>query len=410
MKTGFRTSTQLINSVAILSLCLVSCIGAVRAQSLTVGSDAPALDIEHWVSDNDGKFGHVNRFETGKVYVVEFWATWCGPCVASMPHIVETQKKYGDKGVQIISVSDEDLKTVETFLDRSIKSKKKSDKADDAQEKETKDSTPATYRELTSSYCLTCDPDHSTSQSYMEASGQDGIPCCFIVGKDRKIEWIGHPMEMDDILDAVVENKWDRAAYFEKIKEEEAANAEAREQEIAMKEILRDVRSSVRDGKFGKAIAKIDTAIASDPGEAMATQLRLIRIQVILQDEEGGALADAVPKALKDFSEMPQVVNMIAWNVYTKASKKSLKARELIQLSRTAAQAAAEQLEGEAKATVLDTIAHLFFVDGEFQKALDTQQQAVKLMDGNERAEEFVEFVGKIKEAMSTKSAGPAGQ
>ena len=83
---------------------------------LTIGSDAPALDVEHWVQSGEGKFGKVTKFEKDKVYVVEFWATWCGPCVASMPHIVETQKKYAEKGVQIVSISNEPKETVEEFL------------------------------------------------------------------------------------------------------------------------------------------------------------------------------------------------------------------------------------------------------------------------------------------------------
>jgi len=46
---------------------------------LTIGSKAPSIDVEHWVSDGNGKFKPVTEFEADKVYVVEFWATWCGP-------------------------------------------------------------------------------------------------------------------------------------------------------------------------------------------------------------------------------------------------------------------------------------------------------------------------------------------
>ena len=147
---------------------LVACVVATTAAAiptlanaediLTIGNAAPALDIEHWVQDGEGKFGKVTKFEKGKVYVVEFWATWCGPCVASMPHIVEMQKKYADKGVQIISISDEDLKTVEDFLKREVPR---------AEEK-------MTFKDLTKSYCLTTDPDRSSSEAYMEAAGQIG--------------------------------------------------------------------------------------------------------------------------------------------------------------------------------------------------------------------------------------------
>jgi thiol-disulfide isomerase/thioredoxin len=55
-----------------------------------VGDKAPALGVSNWVK---GK--KVERFEKGSVYVIDFWATWCGPCLESIPHLTELQKKYG---------------------------------------------------------------------------------------------------------------------------------------------------------------------------------------------------------------------------------------------------------------------------------------------------------------------------
>ena len=46
----------------------------------------------------------------------------------------------------------------------------------------------------------------------MRAAGQSGIPTAFIVGKTGQVEWIGHPMTMDEPLAQVVAGDWDRAA------------------------------------------------------------------------------------------------------------------------------------------------------------------------------------------------------
>jgi len=93
---------------------------AFNEDALTIGSIAPELDIEHWVSNGEGKFKPVTAFRPGSVYIVEFWATWCGPCIQSMPHLVELQEKYSGKGLQIISISDETVDTVQAFLKRTV--------------------------------------------------------------------------------------------------------------------------------------------------------------------------------------------------------------------------------------------------------------------------------------------------
>ena len=72
------------------------------AGELQIGADAPPVDIEHVL-----KGEAVEEFENGNIYVLEFWATWCGPCRTSMPHISELQEHYKDYDVAFIGISDE---------------------------------------------------------------------------------------------------------------------------------------------------------------------------------------------------------------------------------------------------------------------------------------------------------------
>jgi len=78
------------------------------ADKLVVGSIAPKLNVEHWVQNGSGKFPKVTDFKSGRVYVVEFWATTCGPCVQSMPHLAELQTNYAVAAIDgyIAKISD----------------------------------------------------------------------------------------------------------------------------------------------------------------------------------------------------------------------------------------------------------------------------------------------------------------
>ncbi len=343
------------------------------ADLLTVGSAAPVLDIEHWVQDGQGKFKPVTKFESGKVYVVEFWATWCGPCVASMPHLAALQKELAEKGVQIVSISDEDLPTVEKFLEREVRPT---------------DATDAkTYRELTSSYCLTTDPDQSSYQDYMEAAAQNGIPTAFIVGKDAKVEWIGHPMEMDGPLNAVVAGSWDRQAFADELKAQQEAE-----------KLMQEIFALLQKQDFDGALKQIDEAAAKaaqSKGDA-GMQLKMLKLQVLIASEKEESAAH-LKSLFVEFADQPETLNMVAWNMYEMASQDRIKKGPLIDLSIAACADAVAKTKAEEKASILDTLAHLYSVNEELDKAIQVEEAAAKL--AGERDKEFIEsFLAELKE------------
>jgi thiol-disulfide isomerase/thioredoxin len=73
------------------------------------GSVAPAFELK---SIPDGKATKLASFR-GKAVLLNFWATWCGPCKIEMPWLVDLQKKYGPQGLQIVGVAMDDTEDKE---------------------------------------------------------------------------------------------------------------------------------------------------------------------------------------------------------------------------------------------------------------------------------------------------------
>lgn len=206
------------------SLCLASVAFAIVAGPVLatdLGDPAPALKVKEWVK---GKPVDLKKGRGKNIYVVEFWATWCPPCRASIPHLTEVQKKFAAKGVVVVGISDEPLDKVKPFVEQQ------GDKMD---------------------YVVAVDPDRNSHKGYMEAFKIGGIPHAFIVDQTGAIVWHGHPMSgLDEALEQIIAGTYDMKAV------QEAAKAERMLGEYFELATSTEKGSAKKAAKLGKRILK----------------------------------------------------------------------------------------------------------------------------------------------------------
>jgi thiol-disulfide isomerase/thioredoxin len=361
-----------------LVLCLAPAAWADEEQpepaaSLTIGDKAPDIDIAHWIKgvemDRRGSFTPITKFGDGHVYVLEFWATWCGPCVGGMPHLSELQEEYAERGVTIIGVSDESLPKVTSFLFQTDK-------------RDGKLQNDRTH------YTLATDPDMSVKNDYFRAAGQTGIPCAFIIGKDGHVEWIGHPIRMDDALEKVVTDSWDRAAFKETFVKEQAEKKIMREANMRM-------RAAAQRGDWDACIAVLDELLERTPdnGSLQWQKFRMLVSQAGRPDD-AYEMGDTLLKTNWDSSQM---LNQIAWTI---VDTKGVLRRDLDFALKAAVRA--NELSESKDPAILDTLARVHFDKGDLAAALKWQALAAEHAGDDEMGAGIREVLAKYKEAAAT--------
>ena len=258
--------------------------------------------------------GEPVTFKKDKIYVVEFWQTWCPPCQESIPHLTKLQKLYKDK-VTILGVSSESAQTVRPFVE------KKGDKMD---------------------YTVAVDPTGKVVNDYMEVYGQEYIPTAFIVDGQGRVVWVGSPLEgFDEVLEKVVAGSFDPKAYAKEKAEREAL-------EIKLKALFNDYFTALLSGEskdetrpIAEQIIEIGHAAVLD---GLAWQILSLK-DASLRDTE------IAMKAVQKANDQTKGENPSVLDTYARALYLTGKVNEAVELQQKAVTLATdnEQMQAQLK-------------------------------------------------------------
>jgi thiol-disulfide isomerase/thioredoxin len=327
----------------ILSLFLLLITSQVFA--LDVGDKAPATRPKTQV-----KGEAVKAFEKGKLYIFECWATWCPPCVASIPHLNELNQKMGPKGVVITGVN--------------VWEGEKNPEA----AKKVKDFVKAQDDKM--SYAVAIGGDKFL-RDWLEAAKVNGIPHAFVINGEGVIVWMGHPMELTEkMLGDFLTGT--RATEPEKNKTEKKTKDGT----------VKDETSSTIE-KLGEALNKKNWDLAEKIlPEALLTlnagdQVNLkesVESMIALGRGDPSKINALYEKSAQEHSDNAEIQNEIAWDLLT--NPRFSKNINLTLAEKCAVQAVA--LTKEEEADKLDTLARVRWLQGKKDEAIKLQEKAVR--------------------------------
>jgi thiol-disulfide isomerase/thioredoxin len=156
--------------------------------TLKIGDPAPPIRVETWVRGQP-----LTLFEKGRVYVVDFWATWCGGCIMAFPHLNAIAEQYKDK-VSFVSVD------VYEDIDGKI-----DDPA--AKVKSFLETPPAQPLKLP----VAVDGNANTMRdTYIKSLRRMGLPTTYVIDQDGRVAWVDVNIDhLSWVLDEVLAKRWD---------------------------------------------------------------------------------------------------------------------------------------------------------------------------------------------------------
>ena len=338
------------------ALLLLLLSATLSAAGLKVGDPAPATRPETMLQGEA-----VKDFQKGEVYVFECWASWCGPCIAAIPHLNELHKQMGKKGVVITGVNVWESER------------------DAASAQRAKDFLKAQGDKMSYRVAL---GGKAFIKDWLEAAEVNGIPHAFVVA-DGKIAWTGHPAQLTaemlgDILTgtplAAAPPVADKIPQRRLSKPAVPAGTAPNDPEMAAAQAKLDALSEAMRARDWDAAEKALPAAAGVLPKQEGQELRdSIEAQIGLARGDPAKFYAQLQKVADEEFDDPEALNEIAWRLLT--MKAFAQKPNLVLAEKCAVQSV--KLTREEHPDKLDTLARLRWLQGKKEEAIRLQIKSV---------------------------------
>ena len=326
-----------------------------RLTSLAIGDPAPPLQLGGFVKGEP-----FATFEPGKIYVVEFSATWCGPCRAAIPHLTELQKQYPDVTFLSVYVREEDRDAPRKFVDEM--------------------GERIGYRVAVDDVPDGADDGKGVMwRTWMEAAEVNGIPVLFVVDGTGRIIAITDPRIFEKPLAEIVAGTWNIDAAKIRSRDQVLRNRGQNAFDKRLEAILEPSPSP----KMLKQLSDFKVEYSSEKSNDEAFVILWGAFRRFAKPDGNDDLVLTAAKELCDYAatEYPQAaadtLNGLAWEIVD-PQRPQVASQRLLLFALDAARRADDISELSNK-EMADTLARTLFLLGNSKLAFQAQQRAVRL-------------------------------